>query len=298
MSGISTPINSERDAQLLSIGQQCSAELCHLVDFLPFKCQHCGHAFCGEHFRPQAHKCEKYDESKHNRVAPPCPLCNTPVAIPPGVDPNIRMERHFNNECSVMTGKSGKSSSTPHCARPKCGKVLWAPIKCDKCNQQFCPAHRFPNTHTCVSTPSKSNTPASSSSSNLLGNTRPNPTSAASAAAMAAIKRAMNNTSSASTHKPTATTATTQNKPPAPSKPVAISSATTSSSQPSSSAKPASSRTNPFSATDRSPATPPLTDNNPDDTATPNNDPPERCAPKSTYTNPMAYIPRPLFTTA
>ena len=58
------------------------------------------------------------------------PLCNTPVAIPPGQDPNIRMERHINNECSVMTGRKAKSS-TPTCARPKCGKVLFSPIRCD-----------------------------------------------------------------------------------------------------------------------------------------------------------------------
>lgn len=157
MSGTSTPSNQERDAQLLSIGQQCSEDHCHLVDFLPFKCEHCKQAFCGEHFHPQAHKCDKYDESQHNRIAPPCeypvflfndcfpgsntlnnvgPFCSTPIAVPPGEDPNIRMERHFNNDCSVlseMSGQSGsgKKSSAPHCARAKCNKVLWAPIRCD-----------------------------------------------------------------------------------------------------------------------------------------------------------------------
>lgn len=59
------------------------------------------------------------------------PLCNTPVAIPPGEDPNIRMERHINAECSVMTGKSGRIRSQPVCARGKCGKVLYAPIACN-----------------------------------------------------------------------------------------------------------------------------------------------------------------------
>ena len=61
------------------------------------------------------------------------PLCNTPVAIPPGEDPNIRMERHISMECSVMTGKSGKTRSQPVCARGKCGKVLYAPITCNVC---------------------------------------------------------------------------------------------------------------------------------------------------------------------
>ena len=57
------------------------------------------------------------------------PLCNEPVPIPPGEDPNIRMERHLNHDCSVMTGKS--KSKAARCARGKCGKVLVTPIKCD-----------------------------------------------------------------------------------------------------------------------------------------------------------------------
>ena len=70
MSGTSTP--TERDARLLEIGKQCSSPTCHLIDFLPFTCQHCAHPFCGEHFLPEAHKCDKYDATKHDRVAPSC----------------------------------------------------------------------------------------------------------------------------------------------------------------------------------------------------------------------------------
>jgi hypothetical protein len=39
------------------------------------------------------------------------------------------MERHFAQECSVMTGKA--KSKAPRCATGKCNKVLYAPIKCD-----------------------------------------------------------------------------------------------------------------------------------------------------------------------
>ncbi|KAH7922932.1 hypothetical protein BV22DRAFT_1016291 [Leucogyrophana mollusca] len=166
----------ERDAQLLAIGHQCSEQSCLLVDFLPFKCQHCSQRFCGEHFTVAAHKCPSYDESKHNRVAPSCPLCNSPVAIPPGQDPNIRMERHISTECSVMTGKSGKTRSAPVCARGKCGKVLFAPIGCDKCKQQFCPQHRFPKDHSCpsLSTPATSSSGASRAPpSSLLARSMP-----------------------------------------------------------------------------------------------------------------------------
>ena len=140
---------SEPSAGLLEVGHQCSSQYCNLVDFLPFKCQHCERKFCGEHYLPTSHNCDKYDERKHNRVAPSCgfpsspyhsagfadsieigPLCNTPVTIPDGQDPNLPVERHITNECSVMTGKT-KKSNQPHCANPRCKKLLFAPIRCD-----------------------------------------------------------------------------------------------------------------------------------------------------------------------
>ncbi|KAI0769009.1 hypothetical protein BD413DRAFT_478261 [Trametes elegans] len=226
MSGSATP---ERDNQLLDIGKQCSAPSCLVVDFLPFKCQHCAHAFCGEHFLPAAHQCDKFDAAKLDRVAPSCPLCNTPVAIPPGQDPNIRMEQHINTQCPVMTGKSGRTRSTPTCARPKCGKVLFSPIRCDTCKQQYCPQHRFPKDHSCSSTPTSS---AKSSATGKAWSNVSNQTGAASAAAMAVIKRA-----AASTSNPSTTSRAPPRKPQG----------TQASAKPASS----SSRSNPFSATER-----------------------------------------------
>ncbi|KAI0259832.1 hypothetical protein BC834DRAFT_904193 [Gloeopeniophorella convolvens] len=137
MSSSATP-TPDRDQQMLSVGRQCAHPSCHLVDFLPFKCQHCAESFCADHFKPASHTCPRYDETKFNRVAPDCPLCNEPVPIPPGEDPNIRMERHLTVDCSVMTGRSRKANATPKCSKPKCGKVLIAQIQCDKCRQKFC----------------------------------------------------------------------------------------------------------------------------------------------------------------
>ena len=149
MASSSSSANPTRDEQLLAVGRQCSHPSCGLVDFLPFKCQHCADSFCADHFKPASHSCPKYDEAKYNRVVPDCehrsvtdidrsnlrrgagPLCNEPVPIPPGEDPNIRMERHLAVDCSVMTGRSQKVSATPKCARPKCGKLLFAQIQCD-----------------------------------------------------------------------------------------------------------------------------------------------------------------------
>ncbi|KAI0300383.1 hypothetical protein BC826DRAFT_992995 [Russula brevipes] len=187
MSSSSSPTpNSGRDQQLLAVGRQCSHPYCHLVDFLPFKCQHCANSFCADHFKPASHSCTKYDEAKYNRVAPDCPLCNEPVPIPPGEDPNIRMERHLNRDCSVMTGRTQKPSATPRCARPKCGKLLFAQIQCDKCHGKFCPEHRFPNSHNCSSI---SSTPLRSLPASAA--TRPGPQApATSVSGLAAMKRA------------------------------------------------------------------------------------------------------------
>ncbi|KAG5636192.1 hypothetical protein H0H81_008898 [Sphagnurus paluster] len=121
-------MTSDDNSQLLAIGKQCSHPSCLLVDFLPFKCQHCTDSFCQEHFKVVAHKCSKYDENKHNRIAPDCPVCQTPVAVRPGQDPNDRMDEHLEKECSGMTGKSGKARTMPVCAKGNCKKVLFSPI--------------------------------------------------------------------------------------------------------------------------------------------------------------------------
>ncbi|TFK40820.1 hypothetical protein BDQ12DRAFT_680095 [Crucibulum laeve] len=222
---------AERDEQLLSIGKQCADPACLLVDFLPFKCQHCSLSFCQEHFRVEAHRCKEYDESKHNRVAPNCPLCNTPVAIPPGQDPNTRMESHFTNECSVMTGKT-KTKSSPVCAKGNCKKVLFSPIRCDKCRSQFCPSHRFPSDHNCVAASRPAPSPSNSRPLANFATSAKNLNTKATAAG-AAIKKSVAAASTSASARPVA--------PPA--RPAAASSNNPATSK--------STTSNPFSKTDR-----------------------------------------------
>ncbi|KAJ3574719.1 hypothetical protein NP233_g1577 [Leucocoprinus birnbaumii] len=184
-----TPV-PEREAQLLAIGKQCSEAACHMIDFLPFKCQHCKQSFCQEHFRVEAHRCPEYDETKHDRVAPNCPLCNTPVAIPPGQNPNVRMDAHLTRECSVMTGAEKKKSS-PVCAKANCKKVLFSPIKCTQCQEQFCPSHRFPADHSCAT--SAATTPGTrfskTAGSRLLNEFNGNKLNNTASAASSAMKK-------------------------------------------------------------------------------------------------------------
>jgi len=269
MSGTSTPAQ-DRDTQLLSIGQQCSHPSCLLIDFLPFKCQHCAEPYCGEHFPVAAHKCDKYDESKYNRVAPSCPLCNAPIAIRPGLDPNIRMEQHITSDCSAMTGKSGKSKSTPVCARGKCRKVLFAPIRCDKCKEQFCPQHRFPADHDCAAFATSSSSKPSPGSKSLLK--LHSETSASRTATTDSFRKTMESASSSTTPAHLAT---------AP-KPLITDS------------KSAVTHTNPFAKSDRSPplTTSPITTDNIANTTKSLSNKPEPII------DPMSFVPRPLFASA
>ncbi|KIK07927.1 hypothetical protein K443DRAFT_672811 [Laccaria amethystina LaAM-08-1] len=194
----------ESDSQLLEIGKQCSHQSCLLVDFLPFKCQHCELAFCQEHFKVEAHQCPKYDEGKHNRVAPNCPMCNIPVAVRPGQDPNVRMELHLNQECSMMSAKQEKSKATPRCARGTCKKVLFSPIRCVKCREQFCPAHRFPADHNCANSIAQARQTPSRPAPNFsaAAKTFNSKASATGSAAVDAVKKSVAsiNTSAAATN--------------------------------------------------------------------------------------------------
>ncbi|KIJ54912.1 hypothetical protein M422DRAFT_24792 [Sphaerobolus stellatus SS14] len=233
-----TPTESPHNSQLLFVGQQCHKEQCYMVDFLPFKCDHCEHKYCSDHFKPGDHACEKYDPSKHDRIAPNCPLCDTPVAIPQGQDPNLRMEHHIDHECKVTTGRK-KTGTMPVCARGKCGKKLIAPIKCNGCNKQFCAAHRYQSTHACSSISGSSNSNSlGKGASPSAGQKVANQTAAVGVAAMAAIKRGLAN--------PATTSSSPSTSKPAPSRqPVSVRAVQAEAST-SSSAK-----HNPFSKTDR-----------------------------------------------
>lgn len=64
----------EGSQNMLSVGKQCSEASCHLVDFLPTKCDHCHEAFCQDHYRPDTHNCKKWDRNAADRRAIECML--------------------------------------------------------------------------------------------------------------------------------------------------------------------------------------------------------------------------------
>ncbi|KAG8773310.1 hypothetical protein FRC12_002585 [Ceratobasidium sp. 428] len=228
------------DAQMLFIGNACSQATCNQHDFLPIRCDLCDARFCSDHFRPTEHQCPKYDPLKADRVAPSCPLCNAPVSIPAGQDPNPRMDAHIMNECPIAGNRRSAKSQSPRCASSKCSKVLIAPIRCNSCRKDFCPEHRFPQQHSCAShsaasiqRPSPSPAPQSAPSrladqlSNIsIAGSRPGQSAASAKAAMAAMSRAATRpkpvpTATASQPKPVAAQASSSgaslsSKPPVP----------------------------------------------------------------------------------
>uniref|UniRef100_A0A8H7Y3Y3 AN1-type domain-containing protein n=1 Tax=Psilocybe cubensis TaxID=181762 RepID=A0A8H7Y3Y3_PSICU len=191
----------ERDTHILDIGQQCSHPSCLLVDFLPFKCQHCKLPFCQEHFRVEHHQCSEYDDSKY--IAPSCPLCNQPVFIEQGRDANISMDLHLENNCSVVTGRV-KAKTLPTCARVNCQKALISPLQCSSCKKKFCPTHRHPDDHRCQPVPTAapttskpvatSNTPKALANFNAGAKNLNTKATAAGTAAMDAVKKSINTT--------------------------------------------------------------------------------------------------------
>ncbi len=80
------------DADLLSLGQHCSAEECHQLDFLPFDCDACGKVFCLDHRSYKAHRCSKAAGRESTVIV--CPLCAKSVRLTPGQDPNVAFEAH------------------------------------------------------------------------------------------------------------------------------------------------------------------------------------------------------------
>lgn len=122
--------SSTRDVasvSLLNTGKTCDHESCNTIDFLPFKCSHCKHTYCQDHWKPEQHTCNSFDPAAHDRIVPQCPLCSLPVSSKPGQDPNVAMDIHISTNCSVAATKKSRG---PTCANARCGKPLLTPITC------------------------------------------------------------------------------------------------------------------------------------------------------------------------
>ncbi|GAA6059511.1 hypothetical protein JCM10212_002254 [Sporobolomyces blumeae] len=152
------------DQAFLEIGRHCSEQSCRQLDFLPFKCPSCQLPFCSQHWRPPSgHSCSQYDLTLYDNRVPSCPLCSTPVPIPPSTDPNVSMDRHLSLACAVLNPTlaaakvAGSPATTNECQAARCRVKLIVEIRCDECGGKFCPSHRYGRDHRCRGTNPRSN---------------------------------------------------------------------------------------------------------------------------------------------
>ncbi|KAJ1911363.1 hypothetical protein IWQ60_010178 [Tieghemiomyces parasiticus] len=133
---------------LLDVGRQCALPECRQLDFLPFRCQFCHEDYCESHWKVTGHDCPQKEQVKDVRV-PVCPLCQKPVPVRRGDDPNLRVEQHIANNCA----DPGTSVSAPAyrsaCYYPACKAKVLVATRCAKCQEQFCLKHRFETDHKC-----------------------------------------------------------------------------------------------------------------------------------------------------
>ncbi len=114
------------------------------TDFLPFKCDLCHKTYCLDHRSAKDHRCP-HASIKDNQVSV-CPLCEKPVSISKGQDPNQIIEKHISNGCKSNPEERIYKN---HCTFKNCKQSELIPINCKQCKHQFCLKHRAPLDHQC-----------------------------------------------------------------------------------------------------------------------------------------------------
>ncbi|KAH8385387.1 AN1-type zinc finger protein 2A [Drosophila serrata] len=138
------------------LGQNCSEPTCNRLDFLPVKCDSCDKVFCASHYSYERHNCP--GAYKKNVQVPICPLCREPVPTPPGVEPDVTVGQHIDQQCK----SDSKKIYTNRCHAKGCKRKELIPVKCSSCHLNFCLRHRHTSDHDCQ--PASIPAPATSSS--------------------------------------------------------------------------------------------------------------------------------------
>ncbi|CAG8583202.1 4596_t:CDS:2 [Ambispora leptoticha] len=147
------------------LGGHCHKTSCKQLDYLPFKCSYCKNAFCHEHSKPQDHDCPSAPQGDGARV-PTCPICNAPVPVNKGEDPNIRMERHIANDCRPAP-KTTSTKPFNSCSVQNCKQRVAVKLLCSGCGKNYCIKHRLEVDHMCEKVKSQNR---ATSISRLTGN--------------------------------------------------------------------------------------------------------------------------------
>ncbi|XP_037710344.1 AN1-type zinc finger protein 2A [Drosophila subpulchrella] len=140
------------------LGQHCSEQTCNRLDFLPVKCDSCDKVFCASHYNYDRHNCPA--AHRKNVQVPICPLCREPVPTPPGVEPDITVGQHIDQQCK----SESKKIYTNRCHAKGCKRKELIPVTCSQCHLNFCLRHRHTSDHNCQPSSARPAATASSSS--------------------------------------------------------------------------------------------------------------------------------------
>lgn len=142
--------------ELPHIGKNCALRECNQLDFLPIKCDSCSEVFCIQHYKYDAHNCEK---AKQKDVqVPVCPLCSQPVASKRDQLPDIAVSQHIDQYCTrndLLPSSSRKKppSSLQACTFKSCKQKDLIYLECSDCRSKYCIKHRHPSDHSCSGPP-------------------------------------------------------------------------------------------------------------------------------------------------
>jgi hypothetical protein len=134
-------------ADLMSIGQHCSAPGCGQLDFLPFTCDACAATFCLEHRAYGAHTCPAAAGRDADVIV--CPICAKGVRLG-GRDANAVFDEHARSDgCDPRN--YDRVHRKPRCPVPGCRERLTTinAYGCRRCGQRVCLKHRLEEDHGC-----------------------------------------------------------------------------------------------------------------------------------------------------
>lgn len=129
------------------LGANCNLATCKQLDFLPLKCDACSKLFCKEHIKYTDHSCE--NSYKKDFQVPVCPLCNKPVPVPRGEQPDIKVGEHIDRDCQSDPAVAKRKAFLNRCSLKGCKQKELVPVRCDACRQNFCLKHRHEQDHNC-----------------------------------------------------------------------------------------------------------------------------------------------------
>lgn len=99
--------------------------------------------FCSGHYNYERHACP--GSRRKDVQVPICPLCGELVPTAPGVEPDLTVGQHIDQQCKSET----KKIFTNRCSYKSCKRKELIPVTCTVCRLNFCLRHRHTADHEC-----------------------------------------------------------------------------------------------------------------------------------------------------